>query len=260
VSEVVFTIVGWVMRLAPFGTFGALAAVVATYGATSLRQLGFLIVLFFATCVVYIVVVLGGTMMACGLGLFSLMRYLKEELLVALSTCSSEAVLPQLMRRLEALGTGRPVVAITIPAGFSFNLDGSAVYLTMGSMFLAQAVGIDLSWQQQLAMVGVMMLTSKGTAGVTGGAFIVLASSLSAIGTIPLAALALIVGVDRILNEGRVFINVLGNAVGTIVIAKWEKDFDSDRAKAVLAGTYETTDPADSADPERPLAASEARA
>ena len=235
-SEVVFTVVSWVMRLAPIGTFGALAAVVGTYGATSLRQLGFLVALFFATCVGYVLLVLGGTMAACRLGLFALMRYLKEELLIALSTCSSEAVLPQVMRRLEALGAGRPVVAITIPAGFSFNLDGSAVYLTMASVFLAQAVGIDLSWQRQLAMVGVMMLTSKGTAGVTGGAFVVLASSLSVIGHIPLSALTLIVGIDRILNEGRVFINVLGNAVGTIVIGRWERDFDLTRARAVLAG------------------------
>ncbi|WP_063798002.1 cation:dicarboxylase symporter family transporter [Streptomyces sp. 150FB] len=234
-SDVVFRIVSWVMRLAPFGTFGALAVVVSTYGATSLRQLGFLILLFTAVCVLYIVIVLGGVMAACRLSLLGLVRYLKEELLIALSTCSSEAVLPQLVRKLEVLGAGRSIVGITIPAGFSFNLDGSAIYLTMSSMFLAQAVGIDLSWPQQLAMVGVMMLTSKGTAGVTGGAFIVLASSLSAIGHIPIAALALIVGVDRILNEGRVFINVLGNAVATVVIGKWENDFDSERAVNILS-------------------------
>ncbi|MFE2183007.1 cation:dicarboxylate symporter family transporter [Streptomyces sp. NPDC059455] len=135
---------------------------------------------------------------------------------------------------METLGVGRPVVGIVIPSGFSFNLDGSAVYLTMASMFLAQAVGIDLSWQQQLVMVGVMMLTSKGTAGIAGGAFIVLASTVTALGHIPLAALSLIVGVDRILNEGRVFINVLGNAVATIVIGRWENDFDTDTARSVL--------------------------
>ncbi|MCQ8828053.1 cation:dicarboxylate symporter family transporter [Streptomyces malaysiensis] len=173
-------------------------------------------------------------MRACHLSLFALMRFLKAELLVALSTCSSEAVLPQLVSKLETLGIGRPVVGIVIPSGFSFNLDGSAVYLTMASMFLAQAVGIDLSWQQQLVMVGVMMLTSKGTAGIAGGAFIVLASTVTAVGHIPLAALSLIVGIDRILNEGRVFINVLGNAVATIVIGKWENDFDADRARSVL--------------------------
>ena len=134
---------------------------------------------------------------------------------------------------------GKPVVGLVIPAGFSFNLDGSAVYLTMASLFLAQAVGIDLSWQEQLIMVGVMMLTSKGTAGIAGGAFIVLASTITAVGHVPLAALALIVGIDRLLNEGRVFINVLGNAIGTIVIAKWENDFDADRAREVLAGNIE---------------------
>ncbi len=175
-------------------------------------------------------------MRACRLSLFGLMRFLKAELLVALSTCSSEAVLPQLVRKLEILGIGRPVVGIVIPSGFSFNLDGSAVYLTMASLFLAQAMGIDLSWQQQqqLIMVGVMMLTSKGTAGIAGGAFIVLASTVTAVGHIPLAALSLIVGIDRILNEGRVFINVLGNAVATIVIGKWENDFDTEQARKVL--------------------------
>ncbi|MFJ9587835.1 cation:dicarboxylate symporter family transporter [Streptomyces acidicola] len=233
-SDVVFRIVGWVMRLAPLGTFGALATVVATYGAESLKQLAYLIILFTATCVVYVLVVLGAIMRACRLSLFALMRFLKAELLVALSTCSSEAVLPQLVRKLEILGIGRPVVGIVVPSGFSFNLDGSAVYLTMASLFLAQALGIDLSWQQQLVMVGVMMLTSKGTAGIAGGAFIVLASTVTAVGHIPLAALSLIVGIDRILNEGRVFINVLGNAVATIVIGKWENDFDADQARSVL--------------------------
>ncbi len=233
-SDVVFRIVGWVMRLAPVGTFGALAMVVSTYGAESLKQLGYLIILFTATCIVYVVVLLGAIMRVCGFGLFALIRFLKAELLVALSTCSSEAVLPQLVRKLETLGVGRPVVGIVIPSGFSFNLDGSAVYLTMASMFMAQAVGIDLSWQQQLVMVGVMMLTSKGTAGIAGGAFIVLASTVSSVGHIPLAALSLIVGIDRILNEGRVFINVLGNAVATIVIGKWENDFDSAQARSTL--------------------------
>ncbi|WP_327097567.1 cation:dicarboxylase symporter family transporter [Nocardia vinacea] len=237
-STVVFKIVGWVMRLAPFGTFGALAMVVAKYGAESLQQLGYLILLFTGTCIVYVVVILGAIARVCGLGLFAVMRYLKAELLVALSTCSSEAVLPALVRKLEELGVGKPVVGIVIPSGFSFNLDGSAVYLTMASLFLAQAVGIDLTWQQQLVMVGVMMLTSKGTAGIAGGAFIVLASTVTAVGHIPLAALALIVGIDRILNEGRVFINVLGNAMAAIVIGKWENDFDTDKAQAVLAGKH----------------------
>ncbi len=238
-SHVVFKIVGWVMRLAPIGTFGALASVVAKYGASSLQQLGFLILLFTATCVVYVIVLLGLISRAVGLNVFTLMRYFKTELLIALSTCSSEAVLPQLVRKLEHLGVDRSVVGLVIPAGFSFNLDGSAVYLTMASLFLAQAVGIDLSWQQQLVMVAVMMLTSKGTAGIAGGAFIVLASTITAVGHVPLAALALIVGIDRILNEGRVFINVLGNALGAIVIGKWEKGFDHQRAREVLAGEHE---------------------
>jgi aerobic C4-dicarboxylate transport protein len=144
-------------------------------------------------------------------------------------------VLPQVVAKLERLGVGRTVVGITIPAGFSFNLDGSAIYLTMGSLFVAEAVDVHLSWQQQLVMVGIMMLTSKGTAGVAGGAFVVLASSITAFGHVPLAALALIVGIDRILNEGRVFINVLGNAVAAIVVGKWENDFDVEKATAMLA-------------------------
>jgi aerobic C4-dicarboxylate transport protein len=242
-SAVVFRIVGWVMRLAPIGTFGAMASVVATSGAESLQQLGYLILLFAGTCVVYIVVILGAVMRACGLSLFGLIRYLKDELLIALSTCSSEAVLPQMIRRLEDLGAGRSVVGIVIPSGFSFNLDGSAVYLTMAFLFLAQATGVDLSWQEQLVMVGIMMLTSKGTAGIAGGAFVILASTVSSIGTVPVAALALIVGIDRILNEGRVFINVLGNAVATIVIGKWEKDFDHERAKALLSSKRHSSSP-----------------
>jgi aerobic C4-dicarboxylate transport protein len=241
-TNVVFRIVGWVMRLAPIGTFGALAAVTATYGAASLAQLGYLILVFLGTCVVYVVVVLGLIMRACKLSLFGLMRFLKAELLIALATCSSEAVLPQLVRKLEIMGIGRPVVGIVIPAGFSFNLDGSAIYLTMATLFLAQATGMDLSWQQQLVIVGVMMLTSKGTAGIAGGAFIVLASTLTAVGGIPLAVLALIVGIDRILNEGRVFINVLGNAVATIVIGKWEDDFDHERARRVLSARHQEFD------------------
>lgn len=233
-SDVVFRIVSWIMKTAPIGTFGALAAVVSTYGVASLKQLGYLILVFAGTCVLYVVVVLGGIMRACKLRLFPLMRYLKDELLIVLSTCSSESVLPQVVAKLERLGVGRTVVGITIPAGFSFNLDGSAVYLTMGSLFVARAVDVHLSWQQQLVMVGIMMLTSKGTAGVAGGAFVVLASSITAFGHVPLAALALIVGIDRILNEGRVFINVLGNAVAAIVVGKWENDFDVEKATATL--------------------------
>jgi aerobic C4-dicarboxylate transport protein len=233
-STVVFRIVGWLMRLAPIGTFGALAAVVAKYGFTSLQQLGYLILLFTLTCIVYVLVVLGLIARSCGLNVFTVMRYFKDELLIALATCSSEAVLPQVMKKLENMGVGRPTVGIVIPSAFSFNLDGSAIYLTMASVFLAQAVGIHLSWEQQLAMVGIMMISSKGTAGVTGGAFIVLAGSLGAVSGIPTAALALIVGVDRLLNEGRVFINVIGNVLAAVVIGKWEKDFDPEQARKAL--------------------------
>ena len=250
-SVVIFKIVGWVMRLAPIGTFGALAAVVANYGTQSLQQLGILVLLFTGTCIVYVLVILGTIARACGMNIFTVMRYFKAELLIALSTCSSEAVLPQLIKKLEAMGVGKSTVGIVIPSGFSFNLDGSAVYLTMASVFLAQAVGMDLSWEQQLVMVGVMMLTSKGTAGIAGGAFIVLASTLSSVGGIPLAALALIVGIDRLLNEGRVFINVLGNAMAAVVIGKWEKDFDPEQARKALhaAGNKKNENQANTPEP-----------
>jgi len=233
-QTVIFRIVNWIMWVAPIATFGALAAVVANYGTESLASLGYLILIFTGTCVVYVVVVLGLIAKACKMNIFAVMRYLKEELLIALSTCSSEAILPRLIKKLENLGVGKSTVGIVVPAGFSFNLDGSAVYLSMAALFLAQAVGQPLSFGEQMAVVGVMMLTSKGTAGIAGGAFIVLASTLSAVGGIPLAALALIVGIDRILNEGRVFINVLGNAMAAVVIGKWEKDFDAEQARKVL--------------------------
>ena len=164
------------------------------------------------------------------------MRYFKTELLIALSTCSSEAVLPQLIRKLEHLGVERSVVGLVIPAGFSFNLDGSAIYLTMASLFLAQAVGIDLTWQQQLIMVGVMMLTSKGTAGIAGGAFIVLASTITAVGMSRWPRWPSSSASTACSTKGRVFINVLGNALGAIVVGKWENGFDADRAREVLAG------------------------
>ncbi|MDW6062871.1 C4-dicarboxylate transporter DctA [Streptomyces sp. FXJ1.4098] len=235
-SKVVFKVVGWVMRTAPLGAFGGLALTVGKYGIGTLHQLLILIAIFSVTCLVFILVVFGGLLRYTGLNLFKLCRYLKEELLIILATCSSEAVLPRMVGKMEHLGASRPVVGLTLPAGYSFNLDGTAIYLTMSSLFLAQALDIHLSLGEQLTMLGIMMLTSKGAAGVPGGAFVVLASSVSIIGHVPMAALALIVGIDRFLNEGRILTTVLGNAVATIFIAKWEGEFDLERAKAVLDG------------------------
>ncbi|MEV4976682.1 C4-dicarboxylate transporter DctA [Streptomyces scopuliridis] len=235
-SKVVFRVVGWVMRTAPLGAFGGLALTVGKYGIGTLHQLLVLIAIFSVTCLVFILVVFGGLLRLTGLNLFKLCRYLKEELLIILATCSSEAVLPRMVDKMEHLGASRPVVGLTLPAGYSFNLDGTAIYLTLSSLFLAQALDIHMSIGAQLAMLGIMMLTSKGAAGVPGGAFVVLASSISIIGHVPMAALALIVGIDRFLNEGRILTTVLGNAVATIFIAKWEGEFDLERAKAVLDG------------------------
>ncbi|MDT0541797.1 MULTISPECIES: C4-dicarboxylate transporter DctA [Streptomyces] len=235
-SKVVFKVVGWVMRTAPLGAFGGLALTVGKYGIGTLHQLLILIAIFSVTCLLFILVVFGGLLRYTGLNLFKLCRYLKEELMIILATCSSEAVLPRMVDKMTNLGAARPVVGLTLPAGYSFNLDGTAIYLTMSSLFLAQALDIHMSLGEQLAMLGIMMITSKGAAGVPGGAFVVLAGSVSIIGHVPMAALALIVGIDRFLNEGRILTTVLGNAVATIFIAKWEGAFDLERAKAVLDG------------------------
>jgi len=235
-SKVVFKVVGWVMRIAPLGAFGGLALTVGKYGIGTLHQLLILIAIFSMTCLLFILVVFGGLLRYTGLNLFKLCRYLKEELMIILATCSSEAVLPRMVDKMTNLGASRPVVGLTLPAGYSFNLDGTAIYLTMSSLFLAQALDIHMSLGAQLAMLGIMMITSKGAAGVPGGAFVVLASSIGIIGHVPMAALALIVGIDRFLNEGRILTTVLGNAVATIFIAKWENEFDLERAKAVLDG------------------------
>ncbi|MEU1513287.1 C4-dicarboxylate transporter DctA [Streptomyces sp. NPDC005811] len=235
-SKVVFKVVGWVMRTAPLGAFGGLALTVGKYGIGTLHQLLILITLFSVTCLLFILVVFGGLLRYTGLNLFKLCRYLKEELMIILATCSSEAVLPRMVDKMTHLGASRPVVGLTLPAGYSFNLDGTAIYLTMSSLFLAQALDIHMSLGEQLVMLGIMMITSKGAAGVPGGAFVVLAGSVGIIGHVPMAALALIVGIDRFLNEGRILTTVLGNAVATIFIAKWEGEFDLERAKAVLDG------------------------
>ncbi|WP_340373801.1 C4-dicarboxylate transporter DctA [Streptomyces sp. SS7] len=235
-SAVLFTLIRWIMRLAPVGAFGSMAFTIGNYGLGTLRHLALLVGSFWLTALFFVLVVLGTVMRLNGLRLLLFLRYIKEELLIVLGTSSTEPVLPRMMAKLEHAGASRPVVGITLPAGYSFNLDGTAIYLTMGSVFLAQALGIDLSLTQQLSMLAVMLLTSKGAAGVTGSGFIALAATLSAIPHVPVAALALIFGIDRFMSEARALTSLVGNGVATLAVARWEGELDEGRAKAVLSG------------------------
>jgi aerobic C4-dicarboxylate transport protein len=236
VSHVLFRMIGYVMRLAPIGAFGGMAFTVGKYGLDTLGQLAALMACFYATCLLFVFVVLGTVMKFNGLSLVRFLRYIKEELIIVLGTSSTEPVLPRMLAKLQNLGASKSVVGVTLPAGYSFNLDGSAIYLTMATVFLAQAFDIDLSLGQQLGLLAVMLLTSKGGAGVTGSGFIVLASTLSTTQLVPVAALALIVGIDRFMSEARALTSLVGNGVATIAVARWDKSFDDARAKAILEG------------------------
>ncbi|MEU5263133.1 C4-dicarboxylate transporter DctA [Amycolatopsis sp. NPDC021455] len=235
-SGVLFTIIRWVMRLAPVGAFGSMAFTIGNYGLGTLRHLALLVGSFWLTALFFVLVVLGSVMRLNGLRLLPFLRYIKEELLIVLGTSSTEPVLPRMMAKLEHAGAAKPVVGITLPAGYSFNLDGTAIYLTMGGVFLAQALGIQLSFAQQLTMLAVMLLTSKGAAGVTGSGFIALAATLSAIPHVPVAALALIFGIDRFMSEARALTSLVGNGVATLAVARWDRQLDVARAQAVLRG------------------------
>ncbi|MFF1967513.1 C4-dicarboxylate transporter DctA [Streptomyces sp. NPDC058232] len=255
-STVLFTLIRWIMRLAPIGAFGSIAFTIGNYGLDTLHHLFLLVGSFWLTALFFVLVVLGTVMRINGLRLLPLLRYIKEELLIVLGTSSTEPVLPRLMAKLQHVGASKPVVGITLPAGYSFNLDGTAIYLTMGSVFLAQALGIDLSLTQQLSMLAVMLLTSKGAAGVTGSGFIALAATLSAVPHVPVAALALIFGIDRFMSEARALTSLVGNSVATLAVARWEGQLDQARAKAVLRGeipytpTPEISEPDAKASPE----------
>ncbi|MCW2606341.1 MAG: sodium:dicarboxylate symporter, partial [Frankiales bacterium] len=235
-GQALFGMVRIVMYAAPVGAFGAMAFTIGKYGLDTLTNLAQLVLTFYVTALIFVLVVLGGVLRACGINVFSFLRYFKSELLVVLGTSSSESVLPQLMRKLEHLGCSKPVVGLTVPAGYSFNLDGTCIYLTLASIFVAQAQGVDLGIGQQLAIVAVLMLTSKGAAGVTGSGFVVLAATLSTLGTIPVAGIMLVFGVDKFMSECRALTNMCGNAVASVVVSKWEGQFDADRARRVLAG------------------------
>jgi len=234
-QQVFFRILRMVMYAAPIGAFGATAFTTGKYGAHTLGHLGALMACFYAACAVFVFILLGFIARLCGVSLLRLLRYFRHELLVVLATVSTETVLPQTMRKLERLGCGRSIVGITVPAGYSFNLDGAAIYLSLTSLFIAQAVGIHLSLAQQLGLVLILVLTSKGGAGVAGAALAVLAATLSSLGTVPVAGIALILGVDRFMNEARALTNIIGNAVATIVVSRWENDFDAERARAELS-------------------------
>ena len=233
-GQLVFAMVGIIMRLAPIGAFGAMAFTVGRYGLGSLVSLGALMAGVYLTCAVFVAVVLGSILRLCGLSLVRFLRYIAEEILLVLGTSSSESALPRLMVKLERLGCSKPVVGLVVPAGYSFNLDGTAIYMTMAAVFVAQASGVHLSAREQLSILAILMLTSKGAAGVTGSGFVTLAATLSAIPTIPPAALALLVGVDRFMSEVRAITNLIGNAVATVAIARWDNALDLPRAQAML--------------------------
>jgi aerobic C4-dicarboxylate transport protein len=225
-SQVLFGIVGIVMRLAPLGAFGAMAFTIGKYGFSSLLSLGYLMGCFYATCVAFVFGALGLVARAHGFSIWQFVKYIRDELFIVLGTSSSESVLPRMIGKLQTLGAGKSVVGLVIPAGYSFNLDGTSIYLTMATLFIAQATNTPMDLPQQLTLLAVLMLTSKGAAGVTGSGFIVLAATLSTVGTLPVAGLALILGIDRFMSEARALTNVIGNGVATLVIAKWTGELD----------------------------------
>ena len=234
-GEAFFAVIGIIMRLAPAGAFGAMAFTVGRYGVATLFSLGKLMAAVYLTCLLFIIAVLGTILHLVGLSLVRFLRYIADEILIVLGTSSSESALPRLMLKLEHLGCSKPVVGLVVPAGYSFNLDGTAIYMTMAAVFVAQASGVDLSAGQQLSILAVLMLTSKGAAGVTGSGFVTLAATLSAVPAIPPAGLALLVGVDRFMSEARAITNLIGNAVATVTIARWDNALDLERARDVLA-------------------------
>jgi aerobic C4-dicarboxylate transport protein len=233
-SHVLFGIVGIIMRAAPIGAFGAMAFTIGNYGFATLGSLATLMGAFYLTCVVFIVFVLGPIAWWAGFSIFKFIRYIKDELLIVLGTSSSESVLPRMIARMERLGCEESVVGLVIPTGYAFNLDGTCIYLTMATLFLAQATNVDLSLAQQLGILGVLLLTSKGAAGVTGSGFIVLAATLASTGTIDVNAMAIILGIDRFMSEARALTNLISNGVATVAVAKMEGALDEERMHAEL--------------------------
>lgn len=235
-SHIFFGMMNTIMKLAPLGAGGAMAFTIGKYGIASLKPLAALMGSFYLTCVLFVVIVLGIIAAIVGFNIFRFIGYIKEELLTVLGTSSSESALVPLMNKLEKLGCSKSVVGLVVPSGYSFNLDGTNIYLTMAALFVAQALNIELTLTQQLTMLGVAMLTSKGASGVTGAGFITLAATLAVVPTVPVAGLALILGIDRFMSEARALTNFIGNGVATVVVSHWEKELDHDTMKKTLNG------------------------
>ena len=236
VSHVLFGIVNSVMKLAPLGAFGAMAFTIGKYGVGSLVPMAKLMGAFYLTCGLFIFVVLGAIARYTGFSIVKFIKYIREELLIVLGTSSSESALPKLMNKLEKMGCSRSVVGLVVPTGYSFNLDGTNIYMTMAALFIAQATNTELTLMQELTIIGVAMLTSKGASGITGAGFITLASTLAVVPSIPIAGMALILGIDRFMSEARALTNIIGNAVATVVVSRSENELDMDRMALALAG------------------------
>ena len=235
IAQVMFGIINMIMKVAPIGAFGAMSFTIGQYGVGSLVQLGQLMLCFYITCVFFILVVLGGIARAHGFSILKFIKYIREELLIVLGTSSSESALPRMLNKMEKLGANKSVVGLVIPTGYSFNLDGTSIYLTMAAVFIAQATDTTMDITHQLTLLAVLLIASKGAAGVTGSGFIVLAATLSAVGHLPVAGLALILGIDRFMSEARALTNLIGNGVATLVVAKWCKQLDESTLQRELA-------------------------
>ncbi|MCP1622192.1 dicarboxylate/amino acid:cation symporter [Pseudomonas nitroreducens] len=235
ITHVMFNIINVIMKVAPIGAFGAMAFTIGAYGLGSLVQLGQLMLCFYITCLLFVLVILGGIARAHGFSILRFISYIREELLIVLGTSSSESALPRMIAKMEKLGADKSVVGLVIPTGYSFNLDGTSIYLTMAAVFIAQATDTPMDITHQLTLLVVLLIASKGAAGVTGSGFIVLAATLSAVGHLPVAGLALILGIDRFMSEARALTNLVGNGVATIVVAKWCKQLDEKTLSTELA-------------------------
>jgi aerobic C4-dicarboxylate transport protein len=236
-AQALFRVIGFIMIFAPLGAFGAMAFTIGKYGIGTLQQLGLLLVGVYTTCLIFVFLILGLIARCVGFSIWRFLRYIREELLIVLGTSTSESALPGLMLKLQALGCDKAVVGLVVPTGYSFNLDGTSIYLSMAILFIAQAAHVDLSWQQQLGIFGLLLLTSKGSAAMTGGGFITLAATLTSIKSLPVAGLALLFGVDRFMSEARAITNLIGNGVATIVVAAWEGSLDRERLRRMLSAS-----------------------
>jgi aerobic C4-dicarboxylate transport protein len=241
-NKVMFRLVAMVMRLAPVGAFGAMAFTVGAYGLKSLIPLGRLIACFYFTSALFIVLILGAVLAWTGLNMFKFLRFILEEILIVLGTSSSESALPLMMEKMERLGCSKSVVGMVIPMGYSFNLDGTSIYLTLACLFIAQATNTHVTFGQQIYILAILLLTSKGAAAVTGGGFITLAATLSVVGNIPVAGLALLLGIDKFMSECRALTNLCGNGVACVVVSAWEGELDRGKLQAALNTQIDPSD------------------